>query len=53
MDEDLAVLLAQRVTQAEGYRVVDVRIAWSAATAWRVDAADTRSDGRLLLLDED
>jgi len=53
MNEEGAYALAQRVTRTPGYRVLEVRRAWSAASAWQVEAADCRTGARLLLLDED
>jgi len=53
MDEESAYALAQRVTRTAGYRVLEVRRAWSAAVAWQVKAEDHRTDERLPLLSED
>jgi len=53
MDEEHAYTLAQRVARTPGYRVLEVRRAWSAASAWQVEAEDCRTGARLLLLDED
>jgi len=36
-----------------GYRVLEVRRAWSAAVAWQVEAEDCRTGAHLLLLSED
>ena len=52
MDEEHAYTLAQRVARTPGYRVLEVRRAWSAAVAWQVEAADCRTGARLLLLSE-
>jgi len=52
MDEKQAYALAQRVVRTPGYRVLEVRRAWSAAAAWQVEAEDRRTGERLLLLDE-
>jgi len=53
MDEERARAQAQRVTDTPGYRVLEVRRAWSAATAWQVEIEDRRTGERLLLLSED
>ncbi len=53
MTEERARALAQRVVATPGYRVREVRRAWSAATAWQVAIEDRRTGGRLLLLSED
>ncbi len=53
MNEEGAYALAQRVTRTPGYRVLEVRRAWSAAVAWQVEVKDRRTGERLLLLDED
>jgi hypothetical protein len=53
MTEERAYGLARRVTLTRGYRVADVRRAWSAAYAWQVEAEDRRTGERLLLLSED
>ncbi len=53
MDEESAHVLARRVTRTPGYRVLDVRRAWSAMWAWQVEAEDRRTGERLLLLSED
>ncbi len=53
MDEERARALARRVADTPGYRVLEVRRAWSAATAWQVEIEDRRTGGRLLLLGED
>lgn len=53
MTEEGAYALAQRVAGMPGYRVLEVRRAWSAATAWQVEAEDLRRGERLLLLSED
>ncbi len=52
MDEKQAYALAQRVLRTPGYRVLEVRRAWSAAVAWQVEAEDCRTGARLLLLDD-
>ena len=52
MDEERAYALAQRVVRTPGYRVLEVRRAWSAAVAWQVEAEDCRTGARLLLLSE-
>jgi len=41
------------VADTPGYRVLEVRRAWSAATAWQVEIEDCRTGERLLLLNED
>lgn len=53
MDEGRAYSLARRIERTPGYRVRGVRRAWSAAYAWQVEAVDTRTGERLLLLRED
>jgi len=53
MDEESARTLARREVDTLGYRVLEVRRAWSAATAWQVEIEDRRTGGRLLLLSED
>jgi len=53
MDEGRAYALARRAAGTPGYRVLEVRRAWSAATAWQVEIEDRRTSGRLLLLSED
>ena len=52
MSEKRAYALAQRVVRTPGYRVLEVRRAWSAAVAWQVEAEDCRTGARLLLLSE-
>ncbi len=52
MDEGHAYALARRVVRTPGYRVLEVRRAWSAAVAWQVTAEDRRTGARLLLLSE-
>ncbi len=52
MDEERAYALAQRVVRTPGYSVLEVRRAWSSASAWQVEAADCRTGARLLLLSE-
>jgi len=53
MDEGRAYALARRAAGTPGYRVLEVRRAWSAATAWQVEIEDRRTSERLLLLSED
>ncbi len=53
MTEERAYALAQRIARTPGYRVLEVRRAWSAAVAWHVEAEDRRTAERLLLLSED
>ncbi len=53
LSESQAHALARRVASTPGYRVLEVRHAWSAATAWQVAIEDRRTGGRLLLLSED
>ncbi len=53
MTEERACALAQRVGRTPDYRVLEVRRAWSAATAWQVEIEDRRTGKRLLLLNED
>ena len=53
MTEERACALARRVAATPGYRVLEVRRAWSAAVAWQVEAEDRGTDKRLLLLSED
>jgi len=53
MDEEQAHALASRITSTSGYHVLEVRRAWSAATAWQVAIEDRRTGERLLLLSED
>jgi len=53
MDEEHAYTLAQRVARTPGYRVLEVRRAWSAAYAWQVAAEHHRTGEHILLLDED
>jgi len=48
-----AYALARRIERTPGYRVLEVRRAWSAAVAWQVEAEDRGTDKRLLLLSED
>jgi len=50
MTEERACALAQRVGRTPDYRVLEVRRAWSAATAWQVEIEDRRMGKRLLLL---
>ncbi len=52
MDEECACDLARRVERTPGYRVLEVRRAWSAAVAWQVKAEDRRTGEPLLLLSE-
>ena len=52
MDEARAYALARRIERTPGYRVLEVRRAWSAAYAWQVEAEDHRTGERLLLLDD-
>ena len=52
MNEEQAHALAQRIERTPGYRVLEVRRAWSAAVAWQVETEDRRTGERLLLLDE-
>ncbi len=53
LTEERAYALARRVAGTPGYRVLEVRRAWSAATAWQVAIEDRRTGRRLLLLSED
>ena len=53
MTEERAYALARRIAQTPGYRVLEVRRAWSAAVAWQVEAADRHTGEHLLLLSED
>lgn len=53
LNESRAYALARRIAQTPGYRVLEVRRAWSAAVAWQVEIEDRRTGGRLLLLSED
>ncbi len=53
MTEEHAYDLAWRVAVTPGYRVLEVRRAWSATVAWQVEAADCHTGERLLLLSED
>ncbi len=53
MDEEAARTLARQVARTKGYRVDDVRRAWSAAWAWHVEATVARTGARLLLLSHD
>ena len=53
MTEERAYDLARLVECIPGYRVLEVRRAWSAAVAWQVAAEHHRTGERLLLLDED
>ena len=52
LNESRAYALARRITQTPGYRVLEVRRAWSAAVAWQVEIEDRRTGERLLLLDD-
>jgi len=52
MDEERACDLARRVERTPGYRVLEVRRAWSAAVAWQVETAGRHTGERLLLLSE-
>jgi len=51
MTEERAYDLARLVECIPGYRVLEVRRAWSAAVAWQVAAEHHRTGERLLLLD--
>jgi len=53
LTEEQACALASRIASTPGYRVLEVRRAWSAAIAWQVEAEDRRTGERLLLLNED
>ncbi len=53
MTEEHAYGLALHVERTPGYRVLEVRRAWSAAVAWQVEAEDRRTGERLLLLSDD
>jgi hypothetical protein len=53
LTEEWANTLALRVANTPGYRVLEVRRAWSAAYAWQGAAEDRRTGERLLLLSED
>lgn len=53
MNEEQAYTLARRVARTPGYRIVEVRRAWSAMWAWHVEAEDFRTGERLLLLSDD
>jgi len=53
LNESRAYTLALRIASTSGYRVLEVRRAWSAAVAWQVEAEDCRTDERLLLLSQD
>ena len=53
LTEEQANALALRITGTPGYRVLEVRRAWSAATAWQVEIEDRRTGERLLLLSDD
>ncbi len=53
MTEEQAHDQARRVADTPGYHVLEVRRAWSAATAWQVEIEDRRTGERLLLLSED
>jgi len=53
LTEEQAYTLASGITSTSGYRVLEVRRAWSAATAWQVEIEDRRTGRRLLLLSED
>ncbi len=52
LNESRAYALARRIAQTPGYRVLEVRRAWSAAVAWQVEIEDRRTGERLLLLDD-
>ncbi len=52
LDESRAYALARRIARTPGYRVLNVRRAWSAAVAWQVEAEDRRTGEYLLLLSE-
>ena len=52
LNEFRAYALALRIASTPGYRVLEVRRAWSAAVAWQVEAEDRRTGERLLLLSE-
>jgi len=52
VNEEQAHALAQRIERTQGYRVLEVRRAWSAAVAWQVETEDRRTGERLLLLDD-
>jgi len=52
LTEEQACALAPRIASTPGYRVLEVRRAWSAAIAWQVEAEDRRTGERLLLLDD-
>ena len=53
MDEGRARTLARQVARTKGYRVDDMRRAWSAAWAWHVEATVERTGARLLRVSED
>jgi len=53
LNESRAYTLALRIASTPGYRVLEVRRAWSAAVAWQVEAAERRTGARLLLLSDD
>jgi len=53
MTEECAYALTRRIARTPGYRVLEVRRAWSAAVAWQVEAEDRRTGERLLLLSDD
>ncbi len=53
MDEGRARTLARQVARTKGYRVDDMRRAWSAAWAWQVEVTAARTGERLLLLSND
>ncbi len=53
LTEEQAHALAARIASTPGYRVLEVRRAWSAMHAWQVEAEDRRTGERLLLLNED
>lgn len=53
MFDGQAYELARRVGTTPGWRVIDVRRAWSSAWAWQVEAVDERTGERALLLSDD
>jgi len=53
LNEEQAYALALRLARTPGYRIVEVRRAWSALWAWHVEAEDRRTGERLLLLSDD
>ena len=53
LTEERAHALALRVMRTPGYRVVEVRRAWSAMWAWHVEVHEHRTGERVLLLSED